>query len=319
MVEAPAQRAYLHAVTYLARDACAFDFRPVEGGSFAPFTAGAHVDLLLPNGVRRAYSLSNAQSETHRYVVGVKRAAASRGASAYLHDSLRVGTEMRVAEPRNHFPLSEQAPHSVLIAGGIGVTPILSMARRLAALGAAFEVHYACRTRADAAFLDELQATAPRLNVTFDHEPGGRLLDLAGLAIAAPPGAHLYACGPAPMLDAFEAATRGLERERVHVERFTNEAAPAVAGAAGFEIVLARSDRRLRVPPGKAILDVLLDEGVDIAFSCMDGVCGSCKVGVIDGLPDHRDVVLSAEERAANKTMMVCCSGAKSDRLVLDL
>jgi vanillate O-demethylase ferredoxin subunit len=319
MVEASTQRAYLHAVTYLARDACAFDFRPVEGGAFAPFTAGAHVDLLLPNGVRRAYSLSNSQSETHRYVVGVKRAEQSRSASAYLHDHLRVGTEIAIAAPRNHFPLAEQAAHSVLIAGGIGVTPILSMARRLAALGASYEIHYACRTRADAAFLDDLRATAPRLHVTFDHEPGARMLDLVWLVAEAQAGAHFYACGPAPMLDAFEAAARGLERERVHVERFTNNVAPALAREAGFEIELARSQRRLRVPHGKAILDVLLDEGVEIAFSCMDGVCGSCKVGVIDGLPDHHDAVLSAEERAAGKTMMVCCSGAKSDRLVLDL
>jgi vanillate O-demethylase ferredoxin subunit len=319
MVEAAAQRAYLHAVTFLARDACAFEFRPARGATLAPFTAGAHVDLLLPNGIRRAYSLCNPQRETHRYVVGVKKASPSRGASSFLHDGLKIGVEIEIAAPRNNFALTEAAPHSVLIAGGIGVTPILSMVQRLVELDASFELHYACRTREDAAFLEDLQRLAAEpLHVTFDHEPGGRMLDLPAIVADAPAGSHFYACGPTPMLDAFERATSALERPRVHIERFVNNLRPAVARES-FEVVLARSNKRLQIPTGKAILDVLLDEGIEIAFSCMDGVCGSCKVGVLDGVPDHRDVVLGADEHAANNVMMVCCSGAKSERLVLDL
>jgi vanillate O-demethylase ferredoxin subunit len=317
------QRVYLHAITYLARDTCAFEFRAVNGGALAPFTAGAHVDLMLPNGIRRSYSLCNPQGETHRYVVGVKRASPSRGASAYLHDHLRVGTEIDVAEPRNNFPLIESAPHSVLIAGGIGVTPIYGMLQRLAGTGASWELHYACRTRADGAFLDELQALGARdpvrVRLSFDHEPGGKMLDLAAIVGAAPAQSHFYACGPAPMLEAFETATGALAPEQRHIERFTAGDDVVRTGDVGFEIVLARSNTRLQVPPGKPILDVLLDEGIEIAFSCMEGVCGSCEVAVLDGVPDHRDVVLSAEERAANKTMLVCCSGARSERLVLDL
>lgn len=320
---ARSQRVYLHAVTYLARDTSAFEFRPVNGGALAPFTAGAHVDLMLPNGVRRAYSLCNPQGETHRYVVGVKKASPSRGASVYLHEQLRVGAEIEIGEPRNNFPLIETAAHSVLIAGGIGVTPIFGMLQRLAQIGAPWELHYASRTRADGAFLNELRAFGAhdplRVRLAFDQEPGGKMLDLAAIVAAAPPKSHFYACGPAPMLEAFELATGGLTAEQRHIERFTGSGEAIRAGGTDFEIVLARSNRRLQVPAGKPILDVLLDEGIDIAFSCMDGVCGSCKVGVLDGIPDHRDVVLSPAERAENKSMMVCCSGAKSEQLVLDL
>jgi tetrachlorobenzoquinone reductase len=317
------QHVYLHAITHLARDASAFEFRPVDGAPLAPFTAGAHVDLILPNGVRRSYSLCNSQHETYRYVVGVKKASPSRGASVYLHDQLRVGVEIDIAPPRNNFPLVESAPHSVLIAGGIGVTPIWSMLQRLVSLGVSWELHYASRTRKHAAFLDELQRLAApnpsRLSLAFNYEPAGRRLDLDEIVAAAPPGSHFYACGPARMLGAYERATAQLPREHVHLERFSAAGEAVRAGGSGFEVALARSDRTLQVPADKSILDVLLDDGVDVAFSCMDGVCGSCKVQVLEGMPDHRDVVLSAEERAAKRTMMVCCSRAFSERLVLDL
>ena len=319
---AQAQRVYLHAVTYLARDTHAYEFRGVNGRTLAPFTAGSHVDLMLPNGVRRSYSLCNPEGQTHRYVVGVKKATPSRGASAYLHERLRVGEAIEVGLPRNNFALVEIAPHSVLIAGGIGITPIWCMLQRLVVIGASWELHYASRTQADAAFLSDLASLAAdpsRLRLHFDHEPGGVMLDLPAIVGAVPPDAHFYACGPAPMLDAYEQATASLPRAQVHLERFTGAGDPARAGAAGFDILLARSNRRLHVPQGKSILDVLLDEGVDIAFSCMEGVCGSCKVGVLDGLPDHRDLVLGADDHAANTAMMVCCSGALTDRLVLDL
>jgi vanillate O-demethylase ferredoxin subunit len=320
---APAsQRVYLHAITYLARDTHAFEFHSTRASGLAPFAAGAHVDLRLPNGVRRSYSLCNPQGETHRYVIGVKKAAPSRGASVYLHERLRVGEEIEVGLPRNNFALFEAAPHSVLIAGGIGITPVWCMVQRLLTLGASWELHYASRTPRDAAFLAELNALASdplRLRMTFDHEPGGRMLDLPAIISAAPPYSHFYACGPAPMLDAFEQAAAPLPRERIHLERFTGASESVREGGAGFDILLARSNRQFHIPAGKSILDVLLDEGVDIAFSCMDGVCGSCKVGVLDGLPDHHDSVLGPDEHAANTAMMVCCSGSLTERLVLDL
>jgi vanillate O-demethylase ferredoxin subunit len=317
------RRVYLHAITRLARDASAFEFRSVDGAPLPAFTAGAHVDLILPNSVRRSYSLCNAEGETHRYVVGVKKASPSRGASSYLHEQLRVGAEIEIAPPRNNFPLAERAQHSVLIAGGIGVTPIWSMIQRLVALGASFELHYASRTPQDAAFVHELERLAAsepvRMNFAFSRETGGRRLDLDAIVAAAPSGSHFYACGPAEMLRAFEQATSRLPHEQVHLERFGAGDAETRTGGAGFEIILARSNRTLEVPAEKSILDVLLDEGVDVPFSCMDGVCGSCKVDVLEGMPDHRDVVLDAEERAVNRTMLVCCSRALSERLVLNL
>ncbi len=177
--------------------------------------------------------------------------------------------------PATIFRLIETAPHSVLIAGGIGVTPIFGMVQRLNSIGASWELHYACRTRADGAFLDEIRALvagdALRLRVNFDHEPGGKLFDLPAIVSAAPPRSHFYACGPAPMLAAFEAAAVALAPERRHIERFTAGDDVVRATDGDFEIVLARSNKRFHVPAGKPILDVLLDEGIEIAFSCMEG------------------------------------------------
>src|ERR1700722_8336024 len=243
------QHVYLHAVTHLARGASAFDFRPVDGAPLMPFTAGAHADLILPNGVRRSYSLCNSQDETHRYVVGVKKASPSRGASVYLHDQLRIGAEIDIAPPRNNFALVESAPHSVLIAGGIGVTPIWSILQRLVALGASWELHYASPTRKDASFLDELQQLAAadpaRVNLAFNHEPGGRRLDLDEIVARAPSGSHFYTCGPARMLDAYEKAAAGLPRGQVHMERFAGAPEAIRVGGSDFDIALARSDKTI--------------------------------------------------------------------------
>jgi vanillate O-demethylase ferredoxin subunit len=234
------RRVYLHAITYLARDTNAYEFRAVGGGALAPFTAGAHVDLILPNGVRRSYSLCNSQSETSRYVIGVKKASPSRGGSAFVHEQLRVGMEIEIAAPRNNFPLIETAAHSVLIAGGIGVTPVWGMVLRLIAIGASWELHYASRTRADAAFLVDLQAMAGldplRLRLTFDHEPGGKLLDLPAIVAAAPGDAHFYACGPAPMLE----AVRALCAERAIPAQLALESGMACGFGACFGCVVPR-------------------------------------------------------------------------------
>ncbi len=155
------------------------------------------------------------------------------------------------------------------------------------------------------------------MRFNFDEDPGGALLDIAQTVRAAQPGAHLYCCGPLPMLAAFEAATAELPREQVHVEYFSAKEPPAVQG--GFKVVLAKTGREFVVPPGKTILDTLLDAGLDVAYSCMEGVCGTCETKVIEGTPDHRDLILTGEEQAAGKVMMICCSGSKSERLVLDL
>ena len=288
------------------------------------FTAGSHVDLHLPTPqgeLIRSYSLLNDPGETRHYRLGINRDAGSRGGSAYLHDSLRPGDVITISAPRNHFPLDESAPHQVFIAGGIGITPMLSMIARSQALGTPWTLYYAARTRAHAGFLDWLESEAGSLGgrvvLNFDQEPGGRMLDLAAVVAALPAGAHVYCCGPIPMLEAYEKATAGLPAERVHREYFAAKDAPATDG--GFSVELARSHRTLQIPAGKTILDCLIEISAEPPYSCREGVCGTCEVKVLEGQPDHRDLVLSDSERAANDRMLVCCSGARSARLVLDL
>ena len=304
----------IKSATWEVPDIVSYELRDPDGGELPPFTAGAHIDLTLPNGLIRSYSLINPQSERLRYVIAVQKDRASRGGSKWVHENFRVGDLVTIAGPRNNFALDESARASLFIAGGIGITPILSMIARLSALGRPWELVYCARTRAAAAFADTLQGNV-RFN--FDQEPGGCLPDIAALVAAAPPEAHLYCCGPLPMLAAFESATAHVPRERVHVEYFTAREPAAVEG--GFKVVLAKSGREFVVPPGKTILDTLLEAGLDIPYSCTEGVCGTCETKVLEGIPDHRDLILTEEERAAGKTMMICCSGAKTEKLVLDL
>jgi vanillate O-demethylase ferredoxin subunit len=310
-------RVRVKAATWEAPHVTSFELRPLDGGELPAFTAGAHIDLRLGNGLARSYSLTNSQDERHRYVIGVQKDRASRGGSKWVHENLRVGDIVSIDGPRNNFALDEAAGQSILIAGGIGITPILCMARRLSALRHDWRLVYCARRRADAAFLDDLAAFGSRVSFNFDEEPGGRLLDIAGVVRAAPADAHLYCCGPAPMLAAFEAATAELPRERVHVEYFGAKEAPAAAGA--LKVLLARSGREFVVPQGKSILETLLDAGLDVAHSCTQGVCGACETKVLEGVPDHHDLVLTEAEQASGNTMMICCSRAKSERLVLDL
>jgi len=307
----------LHAITFGAEGIHLCELRAPHGGELPAFTAGAHIDLSLPNGMMRQYSLSNPQAERHRYVIGVKRDPASRGGSRFMHEDLRVGTLMRTSLPRNNFPLAEGAAHSVLIAGGIGITPIRCMVDRLQRLGRSWELHYGVRRRAEAVFLDELRAGPSQLHLHVDDEAAGALMDVGGIVKAASEEAHLYCCGPTPMLKAFEAATAARPESHVHAEYFSPDAPAAVEG--GFSVRMARSGRTIPVQPGQTILAALKAAGVEAPFSCAQGVCGACETRVLDGVPDHRDMILSPQEKAANATMMICCSGSKTPMLVLDI
>jgi tetrachlorobenzoquinone reductase len=304
------------AAIWEAPNILSYDLRPPEGGALPPFTAGAHIELILPSGLVRAYSLLNPQTEVHRYVIAVQKDRASRGGSKWVHENFRAGDIVTVNAPRNNFPLDESAESSIFIAGGIGITPILGMVDRLSVLGRDWKLVYCTRKRADTAFLDLLQSK-PQVRFNFDEEPGGKMLDIAALVQAAPRDTHFYCCGPLPMLDAFEQATKDLPRERVHLEYFTAKMPPMAEG--GFTVVLAKSGRELVVLPGKTILETLIDAGIDAPSSCSQGVCGSCETKVLDGIPDHRDVILTKTERMANNKMMICCSGSKSEKLVLDV
>ncbi len=307
-------------VTYEAERIHSYDLRPLAGGDLPPFTVGAHIDLHLPNAATRSYSLVNPQGERHRYVIAVALDAASAGGSRYIHQQLRVGDTLEITPPLNNFALAEDAKHSVLIAGGIGITPIWCMVQRLVELGRSWELHYSARTHETAAFLEPItvlgERNPKRVVLNFDFEAGGKPLDLPAIAGNAVDDTHLYCCGPSGMLEAFERATQSRPRECVHVEYFSAKEAPVKAG--GFTVVLAKSNRKVFVEAGQTILDTLIGAGLDPPRSCTEGVCGSCEMRVLEGTPDHRDGVLTDAERASNKSMMICCSGAKSETLVLD-
>lgn len=309
----------IHSITWETDAIRAIEMRHPSSEELPSFTAGAHIDLALPNGVTRSYSLTNAQEERYRYCIAVNRDAQSRGGSSFLHDRVRVGDRLPISAPRNNFPLCENASHSIFIAGGIGITPFISMIRRANTLGLSWELYYAARSRSQMSFQDAITALTPvksRLHWHFDDEAGGDVLDIQSLAKNAG-GAHLYCCGPTPMLGAFENACVGLPAAQIHVEYFSAREAPAVSG--GFVVVLKRQNRSILIPPGHTILETLLAEGVTVPFSCQEGVCGTCETRVLDGIPDHRDAVLTPEERKSNRTMMICCSGSLSPTLTLDI
>ncbi len=307
-------------IRYEAEDIFTFELRPAEDTALPPFTAGAHIEILMQDGLERSYSLVNPQHETHRYVVSVARDPQSRGGSKFMCDTLRPGQELQITAPSNDFRLEEGAAETILIAGGIGITPIWSMLQRLQQIDRSWKLFYTARTRKRAAFLAEIlevQSRHPGLvHIAFDQEPQAAGLNLEAIVRDQAPGAHFYACGPAGLLKAFEVATASLDPATVHVERFASEQSPAPGG---FEVTLAKSGRTFLIPVNKTILEVLLSEGVEVSRSCMEGVCGTCETPVLEGIPDHRDSVLSRREREANKMMMICCSGSKTSKLVLDL
>jgi ferredoxin-NADP reductase len=304
------------AIRYAARDTHLYEFTRPDGKPLPAYEPGAHIDLHLPNGLIRQYSLINAEPDPATYTVGIKRDPASRGGSRYVHDDLRVGKTLKISAPRNNFALVESAKHVVLFAGGIGITPIWCMVQRLEQLGRPWTLYYAARSRSDMAFLQSLEAMAPA-QFHFDDEAAGKFLDVTSIIAGTPKDAHLYCCGPTPMLKAFEAATTDWPREQIHVEYFTPK--QEVDKKGGFVVELARSGQEFVIPEGKSILQVLLDAGVDVDYSCELGICGACEQRVISGTPEHRDAILTEEEQASNTKVMICCAGCKSDRLVLDL
>jgi vanillate O-demethylase ferredoxin subunit len=301
-----------------AESICSYELVPVDGAALPPFTAGAHIDVHLPNGLVRQYSLCNAPGETLRYLIAVLRDAASRGGSQSMHDDVVVGTTLTVSAPKNHFPLVA-AERTLLMAGGIGVTPILAMADTLAGAGAAFEMHYCVRAPERAAFLERIRTAgfAGQVHVHYDAD---QTLDLAGLLAAPEPGTHLYVCGPQGFIDHVldNAKARGWSAGQMHVEYF-GAAAVDTGGDLAFDVRVASTGKVMTIPAGRTVLKVLAEQGVDIPYSCEEGVCGTCLTRVLDGVPDHRDLYLTDEERAANDQFTPCCSRAKTPLLVLDL
>jgi ferredoxin-NADP reductase len=303
----------------VATDVISLELAAPGGAPLPEWTPGAHLDLHLPSGLVRSYSLHGDPRDRGAYHVAVLNAPDGRGGSAEAHRVAAAGFAIRASPPRNAFAL-EPAGHYLFLAGGIGVTPLLAMAHEVARRGEPWTFVYGGRSRDRMAFLDALSALGGgRLQIVPQDEAG--LPDLAAAFAALPAGAAAYCCGPAPMLDAAVAAGTATRPDvPVRLERFA--ASPTSghqSGDAGFEVELARSRRTVTVPPGVSILDAVRAEIPGVMSSCEQGICSSCETAVLAGVPDHRDSVLTAKEHAANDYMMICVSRALTPRLVLDL
>jgi ferredoxin-NADP reductase/nitrite reductase/ring-hydroxylating ferredoxin subunit len=288
-------------------------------GHLPTFQPGAHIDLHLPNGLVRQYSITNGPGEQLSYTIAVKREPDSRGGSAAITDTLRVGDVLAISEPRNNFPLRRDATRTILIAGGIGVTPLLSMARALHRSGLPFELHVFARGDDHVPLAAELAALGGAVVTHLGRSPAETAADVRN--ILGPHGfaRHLYVCGPGPMLEMVRgmAAALGWPEEAVHFEYFKN--AHEIDMSSSFTVELARSAMTLLVPAGKSILEAMRDSGIDAPSSCEQGACGTCLTRVLEGVPDHQDVYLNDTERASNAAMLTCVSRARSGRLVLDI
>ncbi len=303
-----------------AEGICSFELVRADGGALPAFTAGSHVELHIPGGAVRPYSLANSPADRQRYVIGVLREPASRGGSVALHEQVQEGDLLAIGQPRNLFPLAEGASSHLLLAGGIGITPMLSMAEHLLATGADFRLHYAARSPAHAAFLERLSAAPLAGHVRCHFGGQGQRLDIAEALGKPRPGVHVYACGPKRFMDAVAEAAQqlGWPAAQLHREVFQAEVVDS-SGDAPFEVQLAQSGRSVTVAPGTSIVQALAAIGVSVMTSCEQGICGTCLTNVLDGTPDHRDQYLTDEERAEGKQILPCCSRSKSARLVLDL
>ncbi|MFJ8046704.1 PDR/VanB family oxidoreductase [Streptomyces luteogriseus] len=295
-----------------AEGVLALTLRHPLGEPLPAWEPGAHVDVLLEPGLERQYSLCGDPADRSAWRIAVLRESAGRGGSAHVHERLGEGATVRVRGPRNNFGL-EPAPRYRFVAGGIGITPILPMLAAAEAAGAEWTLLYGGRTRGSMAFGEELSRYGDRVTLAPEDETG--LLDLPSVLDDVPEGTLVYCCGPGPLLDAVEArCPSGVLR----VERFRPKE-QETGGTTAFEVELARSGRTLTVAPEVSVLDAVRDAGVEVLYSCTEGTCGTCETDVLDGEPDHRDSVLTEDERAAGETMLICVSRCRGKRLVLDL
>lgn len=305
---------------YVADDICRFEFGADAATMLPVFSAGAHIDVTAPNGMIRQYSLCNAPAERHRYVVAILRDNLSRGGSVAMHE-IATGDIVEISEPKNHFPLVTDTTHAVLVAGGIGITPILCMARTLKAANASFELHYSARELSRMAFRRDLEEEFPdEVNLYLDTDIPERRLDLRRALGSPNPGKHLYICGPAGLIEATlkVASESGWQTENVHREFFGNTQSGAT-NALAFTVSVRSTGAVVEVGASESIVQALTRIGIEIPVSCEQGVCGTCLTRVVAGTPDHRDAYLMDDEKAANNQILPCCSRAKSEKLVLDL
>jgi len=292
------------------------ELRDPSGRGLPPTEPGAHIDLHLPDGTVRSYSLCGDPADRHAYRIAVLNVPGGRG-SGFIHGELEPGTDLTISPPRNNFRFDDAARY-LFIAGGIGITPLLPMVRRAAERGADWALHYCVRNAAAAPFLDDLRAL-PHGRVDLHAADDGQRLAVDELLASTPVAAPVYCCGPKRLMEAVAAAAR--PDQDVRFEWFTPRPEPARQDLAdnSFDVVCARSGVTVTVPAGTSILDALYAAGVEVDSSCEQGICGTCETTVLEGEPDHRDSVLSDAEHAAGKTMMLCVSRAHSAILVLDV
>ncbi|MEM5316967.1 PDR/VanB family oxidoreductase [Paraburkholderia sp. JHI869] len=305
-----------------ARGICGFELMRADRAPLPRFSAGAHIDVHLPDRFVRQYSLCGDPAQQDRYEIAVLRDANGRGGSMAIHDCVQQGDLIRIGEPRNHFPLDSQAGRHLLLAGGIGVTPVLSMAAHLHTLGASFDMHYCTRSREQTAFEHRLAGSAYRDRVQFHFDDAGehQAFDVAMVLGAATADTHLYVCGPRGFMEAVlaEARAQGWPEHRLHYEFFSGQT-PYSGEEAAFQVRIQSSGAVIDVQPGCSVVEALARHGVDVLTSCEQGVCGTCMTRVLEGQPDHRDSYLTDAEKAAGEYFLPCCSRAQSALLVLDL
>ncbi|MDF1747864.1 MAG: PDR/VanB family oxidoreductase [Alphaproteobacteria bacterium] len=293
-----------------------FELTAADGSDLPPFTAGGHLSLETPSKAMRHYSLSNSPSERHRYVIAVKREADSRGGSRSMVEETKIGDTLAVDQPANDFPLVE-ASRYVLIAGGIGITPILSMARQLSAQGKPFQVIYCTRSAPQAAYLDVLQSDEITGEVIVHHDMGDldQVYDFWD-HFESPSDAHIYCCGPKPLMEEVRGMTGHWPEPSVHFEDF-KPVEVVRADDVAFDVHLSKSGKTLTVPADRTILETVREAGITAVSSCESGTCGTCKTRYTAGTVDHRDMVLMPEEKSSH--IMICVSRAQDGELTLDL
>ncbi|VTZ59474.1 Rieske 2Fe-2S domain-containing protein [Sinorhizobium medicae] len=304
---------------WLAADGiAAFELRPVQG-LLPTFQPGAHIDVHMPNGLIRQYSITNGPGESDSYVIGVKLERDSMGGSLCMHETVREGDLLAISEPRNNFPLRRDAVRTIFVAGGIGVTPLLAMAQALKNQNLDYEFHYFAQNQEQLAFPEKTALLGEALKPHLGFLPETTAAKLKEILSGYRPDMHVYLCGPGPMLEAARriAADLGWPETAVHFEYFKNT--NTIDDSSSFEVALARSCVTLQVTAGKTILETMREAGIDMPSSCEQGACGTCLATVIEGEPDHQDVYLNDAERKSGTKIMTCVSRARSARLVLDL
>lgn len=317
-------RVRVRSVTWQADGINSYELRQLDGADLPAFEAGSHIDVHLPDGKIRQYSLCNDPAERHRYVISVQREEQGRGGSKLWAETARPGAEVMISRPRNNFPLAQDARRHLLFAGGIGITPMMAMLQKLERDGEDYQLFYCTRSQARTAFREELSHGRRPEHVTIHHDGGAidRSLDMAAIIREAEPGTHVYFCGPAGFIAAGKAAASELPKSCVHVEYFQSDipdptTAENISESDSFTVRINSTLQEFMIPPDRTIVEVLRENGIDVETSCESGLCRTCMTRYLSGTPKHYDLALDDDEH--EEFVLICCARSSSSVLVLDL